>query len=84
MVFHALSPEYALYRAHMRDNILRDANVSQFGLFVFNANLAEYRSENQYKINLQLHMEMERKKSSSWYCFAFLLCSLFSFIVHGI
>ena len=40
MVFHALSPEYALYRAHTRDNFLRDANVSQFGLLVFNLNLA--------------------------------------------
>jgi len=33
ITFHARSPEYALKRAHMRDNFLRDAKVSQFELF---------------------------------------------------
>jgi hypothetical protein len=34
IAFHARSPEYALKRAHMRDSFLREAKVSQFGLFV--------------------------------------------------
>jgi len=42
IAFHAVSPEYALKRAHMRDNFLRDARISQFGLFVWYANLTAF------------------------------------------
>jgi hypothetical protein len=34
IAFHTHSPEYALKRAHMRDNFLRDTTVSQFGLCI--------------------------------------------------
>jgi len=40
--FHAPSPQYALKRAHMRDNFLRKAKVSHFALFVLCANLAAF------------------------------------------
>ena len=58
-----------------------NGNLPLFFIFL---QCLEYRSENQYKIKLQLCMEVERKKSSSWYCFEFLLCSMFNFIVRGI
>ena len=40
--FHPRSPEYALKRAHMRDNFLCDTRVSQFGLFLWCANLTAF------------------------------------------
>ena len=40
--FHALSPEYTLKRAHMRDNFLCDTKVSQFRLFLWCADLAAF------------------------------------------
>jgi hypothetical protein len=54
MVFHALSPEHALCRAHMRDNFLRDASVSQSGLFPSLAYTCIFNKMQRYTLYLYL------------------------------